>query len=65
MINLKKLPPLLTAAQAAQLLNRSAGKVRKECHEGTFIVEPVKLGNEWRIPTRKLLRAVGLDDHDD
>jgi len=30
--------------------------------DGTFPIEPIKVGNHWRLPTAAILKYLGLED---
>jgi predicted DNA-binding transcriptional regulator AlpA len=51
-----------TPKELAQLGVWGESKIYDMLREGTFPVEPIKIGNRWRLPTAAVLKYLGLED---
>jgi excisionase family DNA binding protein len=56
-------PELITIDDAANILNVSRRTVSRLCSEGK--ISAVRIGFQWRIHRRALLKSVGLQDLDE
>lgn len=56
--DLESLPPLLTPAVVARLIDVSEDTVLRLCRSGDLPAR--KIGKHWRLPTERLLASVGL-----
>jgi excisionase family DNA binding protein len=61
----RRLPTVLTVAQAGELLGVQRARAYELAQDGTIPV--IRLGHAMRVPTAKLLQLLGIDlkgDHD-
>lgn len=56
----QKYPELMTVKQAASMLNVSRRTVTRLCESGQL--KSIRVGGQWRINTRAIRRAAGLED---
>ena len=57
-MELYKLKPILTAAEAAEVLRTTPRTIQRLCNEGAIV--SCRAGNRYRINRDSLLRYVGL-----
>lgn len=56
-MDITNLPPILTAAEAAQLLCTSVRTVQRLCNDGALV--SCRAGNRYRVNRDSLLRYMG------
>jgi hypothetical protein len=58
----KTLPVLSNPDEVASLGAWGESKIYEMLRDGTFPIQPIKIGNRWKIPTAPLLKYLGLED---
>lgn len=52
----------VTPLELAALGVWGESKIYDMLRDGTFPIQPIKVGNRWRIPTAPVLKYLGLED---